>query len=65
VKEGFAYGCGKLASVEFRKNQLLQLGYAFKDNFQQWVDALKKDLGRPKLETYAYVLFFFFSYTSK
>ncbi|KIJ38379.1 hypothetical protein M422DRAFT_259047 [Sphaerobolus stellatus SS14] len=52
VREGFAHGTGKLADVESRKNQLLQLGYAFKDNFSRWADALKQDMGRPKLESY-------------
>ena len=47
---GFANGTGKLSSIQFRKNQLLQLGYAFKDNYERWQDALAEDMGRPKLE---------------
>ncbi|KAF8524447.1 NAD-aldehyde dehydrogenase [Gautieria morchelliformis] len=47
---GFANGTGKLSSIQFRKNQLLQLGYAFHDNLDRWHDALAKDMGRPKFE---------------
>ena len=53
---GFANGSGKLSSIQFRKNQLLQLGYAFKDNIDRWQDALAKDMGRPKLEARMFVV---------
>lgn len=52
----FANGTGKLASLQFRKNQLLQLGYVFKENVERWEEALAKDMGRPKLEACMYVL---------
>lgn len=47
----FANGNGKLSSIQFRKNQLLQLGYAFQDNVEKWQDALEKDMNRPKFES--------------
>jgi hypothetical protein len=53
---GFANGTGKLSSIQFRKNQLLQLGYAFHDNLDRWHDALAKDMGRPKFEANMCVL---------
>ena len=35
---------------------MLQLAYLFQDNKERFVETLKKDLGRPELETYMYVL---------
>ncbi|EIW52056.1 NAD-aldehyde dehydrogenase [Trametes versicolor FP-101664 SS1] len=46
-----AYRTGKTKSVAFRKEQIAQLGYLLKDNEQNFIDALKQDLGRPSLET--------------
>ncbi|KAF9009920.1 NAD-aldehyde dehydrogenase [Cyathus striatus] len=42
---------GKLKSIEYRKYQLLQLGYLIKDNADRFSEALRLDLGRPALET--------------
>ncbi|KAI0373634.1 aldehyde dehydrogenase [Pilatotrama ljubarskyi] len=42
---------GKAKSVEFRKQQISQVGYLVKDNEQHFKDAMKADLGRPFLET--------------
>ncbi|KAI0649661.1 NAD-dependent aldehyde dehydrogenase [Trametes meyenii] len=42
---------GKTKSIEFRKEQIAQVGYLLKDNEQRIKDALKADLGRPALET--------------
>ncbi|KAI0767690.1 NAD-dependent aldehyde dehydrogenase [Fomes fomentarius] len=42
---------GKLKSIEYRKEQIAQVGYMLKDNEQRFFDALKHDLGRPTLET--------------
>ncbi|KAK0524899.1 hypothetical protein OC835_004428 [Tilletia horrida] len=43
---------GKTRPVLYRKRQLQQLYYLFKDNEQAWIDALKKDLNRPLFESY-------------
>ncbi|KAK2461146.1 hypothetical protein APHAL10511_006673 [Amanita phalloides] len=43
---------GKLRSIEYRKYQLLQLGYLVKDNAKRFEEALQVDLGRPTLECY-------------
>lgn len=42
---------GKTRSLEYRKNQLKQMYFLVHDNEQAFIDALKKDLGRPKMET--------------
>ncbi|KAG5641768.1 hypothetical protein DXG03_004263 [Asterophora parasitica] len=46
------YQSGKLKSIEYRKYQLLQLGYLLKDNSQRFQEALATDLGRPPLEAH-------------
>ncbi|KAF5379237.1 hypothetical protein D9615_006047 [Tricholomella constricta] len=46
------YESGKLKSIEYRKYQLLQLGYLVKDNSQRIQEALAADLGRPPLESH-------------
>ncbi|KAJ7681882.1 aldehyde dehydrogenase [Mycena polygramma] len=40
--------------LEWRKNQLLQLARMVQDNAEAFSEALTKDLGKPKLETYAH-----------
>ncbi|GJJ14524.1 hypothetical protein Clacol_008788 [Clathrus columnatus] len=57
LKENFNNGTGKLADINYRKNQLLQLGYIFQDNFSRWEEALAKDMGRPRLDSYMCVLY--------
>ncbi|EAU89477.1 aldehyde dehydrogenase [Coprinopsis cinerea okayama7 len=42
---------GKLNSIEYRKYQLLQIGYLVQENFEAFENALKADLGRPVLES--------------
>ncbi|PIL34991.1 hypothetical protein GSI_02778 [Ganoderma sinense ZZ0214-1] len=42
---------GKTQSIAFRKEQIAQVGYLVKDNEDRFKDALKRDLGRPPLET--------------
>lgn len=42
---------GKTRCVKYRKNQLKQLCFLVHDNEQAFVDAIHKDLGRPKMET--------------
>ncbi|KAG8945726.1 hypothetical protein FRC04_000585 [Tulasnella sp. 424] len=42
---------GKLKSIEYRKNQLLQLAYLVKENSKRFEDAFAVDLGRHTLET--------------
>ncbi|KAH6918157.1 aldehyde dehydrogenase [Coprinopsis sp. MPI-PUGE-AT-0042] len=42
---------GKLNSIEYRKYQLLQLGYLVEENAARFEDALSKDMGRPVIET--------------
>jgi aldehyde dehydrogenase (NAD+) len=49
VREG--HKSGKLRSIEYRKYQLLQLGYLIKDNAKRFEEALKVDLGRPTFES--------------
>ncbi|KAF8623849.1 hypothetical protein AX15_006169 [Amanita polypyramis BW_CC] len=46
------HNSGKLQSLEYRKYQLLQLGYLVKDNAKRFEEALKADLGRPPFESY-------------
>ncbi|CDO77358.1 hypothetical protein BN946_scf184787.g7 [Trametes cinnabarina] len=46
-----AYRSGKAKSVEFRKQQIAQVGYMLKDNEERFVQAAKQDLGRPEIET--------------
>ena len=46
-----AYASGKTRSVQFRKDQIAQVGHMVKDNEQRFVDAFKLDLGRPEFET--------------
>jgi aldehyde dehydrogenase (NAD+) len=41
----------KARPVAFRKEQLLQLAYLFQDNIERFQDSLRKDLGRPILES--------------
>ncbi|KIJ53661.1 hypothetical protein M422DRAFT_25484 [Sphaerobolus stellatus SS14] len=45
-----SFRAGKARSIEFRKEQLLQLAYMIKDNMEAFQDSLYKDLGRPKFE---------------
>ncbi|KAJ3488890.1 hypothetical protein NLI96_g2510 [Meripilus lineatus] len=49
LKKG--YQSGKTKPLEFRRNQLIQLGYMMKDNAQRFKEALASDLGRPHQET--------------
>ncbi|EMD33344.1 hypothetical protein CERSUDRAFT_87228 [Gelatoporia subvermispora B] len=49
AKAGFR--SGKTKSIEYRKEQLLQLGYLLLDNLQPFRDALYADLHRPPIET--------------
>jgi aldehyde dehydrogenase (NAD+) len=42
---------GKLTSIAYRKYQLIQLVYFLKDNMSRFEEALKKDMGRPVLES--------------
>ncbi|KIO28884.1 hypothetical protein M407DRAFT_21961 [Tulasnella calospora MUT 4182] len=49
VKAGF--NSGKLRSIEYRKNQLLQLAYLLKENSKRFEDAFGVDLGRHSVET--------------
>ena len=42
---------GKTRCVTYRKNQLKQLCFLVHDNEQAFVDAIYRDLGRPKMET--------------
>ncbi|CAL1704113.1 unnamed protein product [Somion occarium] len=44
------FDSGKTKPIKHRKEQLLQLAYLLKDNYQRFLDALTKDLGRPALE---------------
>ncbi|KAH9903161.1 NAD-aldehyde dehydrogenase [Cubamyces lactineus] len=46
-----AYRSGKLKSIEYRREQIAQVGYLLKDNEQRFIDALRTDLGRPAQET--------------
>lgn len=45
-----AYNGGRTLSVEFRRQQLQQLGKMYRENRQIFLDALKADLHKPKLE---------------
>lgn len=47
---------GKSRDIKFRKQQLASLAYLVKDNIERFEAALKEDLGRPVLETHAYVV---------
>lgn len=62
LKTNFNNGAGKLANVAYRKTQLLQLGYAFQDNFKLWEEALAKDMGRPRIDSYMCDVLPFFSF---
>lgn len=42
---------GKTRDLEYRKNQVKQLCFLLKDNQEALVEAIQKDLGRPKMET--------------
>ena len=42
-------------SVEFRKEQIAQVGYLLRDNEDRFKEALKLDLGRHAVETELYV----------
>lgn len=42
---------GKTRCVKYRRNQLKQLCFLVHDNEQAFVDAIYRDLGRPKMET--------------
>ena len=46
-----SFRAGKAKSVAYRKEQLLQLAYLFKDNIELFKISLKKDIGRPAFET--------------
>lgn len=46
-----AFLTGKTRSVEYRKNQLKQLAYMLKDHKNDFVESLKKDLGRSRFES--------------
>ncbi|UTT88477.1 hypothetical protein NDA17_007733 [Ustilago hordei] len=46
-----AFLTGKTRSIEYRKNQLKQLAFMFKDHQDDFVEALRKDLGRSRFET--------------
>lgn len=46
------FDSGKSRSIQYRREQLLGLAHMMKDNSQQFVRALKHDLGRPALETF-------------
>ncbi|KAG9048893.1 hypothetical protein FS837_011802 [Tulasnella sp. UAMH 9824] len=45
------FNSGKLKSIEYRKNQLLQLAYLVKENSKRFEDAFAIDLGRHAVET--------------
>ncbi|KAG8881407.1 hypothetical protein FRB97_009602 [Tulasnella sp. 331] len=42
---------GKTRDVNYRKTQLLQLAYLFRENEERWNEAFEADLGRPKMES--------------
>ncbi|TDL22725.1 NAD-aldehyde dehydrogenase [Rickenella mellea] len=46
-----AFRSGKLKSIEYRKQQVLQLGYLIQDNVERFQKALAADLGRPVQES--------------
>ena len=41
--------------MEFRKAQIVQVGYMLQDNEERFKEALRSDLGRPGQETELYV----------
>ncbi|KAG8992632.1 hypothetical protein FRB94_011418 [Tulasnella sp. JGI-2019a] len=41
---------GRTLDIAYRKNQLLQLAYLFKENEQRWNEAFAADLCRPQIE---------------
>jgi hypothetical protein len=43
---------GKTRDVQWRKDQLKHLAYMVQDNLEEIYDAVKKDIGRSKNETY-------------
>ena len=43
---------GKTRDVKWRKDQLKHLAYMIQDNLDEIYDAVKKDIGRSKNETY-------------
>ncbi|MDK2413664.1 aldehyde dehydrogenase family protein, partial [Aphanizomenon sp. 202] len=45
-----AFQTGRTRSVEFRKQQLLQLKKMYEENRQTFLDAVHSDLRKPKLE---------------
>ena len=46
---------GKPRDIKYRKHQLLQLAYLFKDNKDRFNEAAKQDLGRSYAENEVYV----------
>ncbi|KAI9070308.1 aldehyde dehydrogenase [Trametes sanguinea] len=46
-----AYRSGKAKSIAFRKEQIAQVGYMLRDNEERFIEAAKRDLGRPPQET--------------
>ncbi|OSC99242.1 NAD-aldehyde dehydrogenase [Trametes coccinea BRFM310] len=46
-----AYRSGKAKSIAFRKDQIAQVGYMLRDNEERFIEAAKRDLGRPPQET--------------
>ena len=49
-----AFGTGKTKSLEWRKTQLKQFIKLFEENAQEFYDALKKDLSKPKQESFSF-----------
>jgi aldehyde dehydrogenase (NAD+) len=41
---------GKTKPIAYRRQQLAQLAWMIRDHQDRWAEALKSDLGRPKLE---------------
>ncbi|TFY68338.1 hypothetical protein EVG20_g3598 [Dentipellis fragilis] len=48
---GRSFKQGRSKTLEFRKHQLLSLGYMIQDNIEAFQEALKLDIGRGALET--------------
>ncbi|OSC99243.1 NAD-aldehyde dehydrogenase [Trametes coccinea BRFM310] len=46
-----AYRSGRAKSIAFRKQQIAQVGYIIKDNEDRFIEASKRDLGRPPQDT--------------
>lgn len=46
-----AFLTGKTRSIEYRKNQLKQLAFMLKDHQEDFVESLRKDLGRARFES--------------